>query len=287
MVEFAPSGDGDQYGLSFAGDSFNTAWYLARLQPGWQVDYLSAIGRDTLSDRFAAFAESAGIRTDHLFRHPDRSLGAYMIELHDAERAFHYWRGLSAAKDLSADPARLDRALANADVVYFSGITLAIVHADHRETLFTAIRKAASEGAQVVFDPNMRDRLWPDRDVMCRTITQGAAISDLVIPSFDDESTFFSDPSPEQTVKRYCESCRTGVVVKNGARDVVFSVADQSGSYTPPAASRVVDTTAAGDSFNAGFMAAFFDGKSALDAVATACALSGKVIGGRGALVEL
>ncbi|MBY4892443.1 sugar kinase [Rhodobacteraceae bacterium N5(2021)] len=286
MVEMAPAGAAATYGMSFAGDTFNTAWYLARLAPGWQVDFLTAVGTDSISDSFMSFAAEAGIGTRHMMRRADRGLGLYLIELTDGERAFHYWRDTSAARTLADEEELLTQSLQGADIVFFSGITLAILSEEGREVLFDAISEAQAGGAVVAFDPNIRPRLWSDEDEMRGAIMEAALSSDIVLPSYDEEAHHFGDADPKDTVARYLSAGATSVVVKNGGGDVHFSCGGEAGVFTPSPVEKLVDTTAAGDSFNAGFLAHLIAGNSADEAVAAACAVSGQVIQARGALVD-
>lgn len=269
----------------FAGDTFNTAWYLAQLAPGWNVDYLTGVGDDVPSDDLLTFAASAGIGTQHMTRHAGRSLGSYRIELSDGERSFHYARDTSAARLLASDEEQLARGLAGADIVFFSGISLAILTEDQREVLFDAISDAQANGAVVVFDPNIRDQLWPELEEMRGAVMEAALSSEVVLPSFDEEAHHFGDKSPEATVKRYLTAGATSVVVKNGGGPIHYSIGGVSGVVTPSMVS-AVDTTAAGDSFNAGFLAALMGGGSPEEAVNAACALAARVVQGHGALVE-
>lgn len=284
MVEMAPAGA--NYEMSFAGDTFNTAWYLARLAPGWQVDYLTGVGTDTISDRFMSFAAEAGIGTQHMARHEGRSLGLYLIELADGERSFHYWRDTSAARLLARDEDRLTNSLQGADIVFFSGITLAILTEEEREVLFDAISEAQAGGAIVAFDPNIRERLWSDPEDMRAAIMEAALSSEIVLPSFDEEAHHFGDKDPSATVARYLSAGATSVVVKNGAGDVHYSCGGVAGVHTPSPVAEIVDTTAAGDSFNAGFLASLIAGGSPETAVEAACKVSATVIQNRGGLVD-
>lgn len=287
MVEMAPAGADTTYAMSFAGDTFNTAWYLARLAPGWQVEFLTAVGSDSISDAFVSFAAAAGIGTQHMARHPERGLGLYLIELNEGERAFHYWRDTSAARTLASDEDTLTKSLQGADIVFFSGITLAILSEDEREVLFDAISEAQAGGAIVAFDPNIRERLWTDPDEMRGAIMEAALSSEIVLPSFDEEARQFGDADPAATVARYLSAGATSVVVKNGGGDVHYSCGGEAGLFSPDAVGDLVDTTAAGDSFNAAFLANLIAGKPPAEAVAAACAVSAKVIQARGALVDV
>ncbi len=287
MVEMAPTDTGT-YRMGFAGDTLNTAWYARRmLSDAWQVDYLTAVGTDAISDRMVGFLDDAGLGTEHVARVPGRTVGLYLIQLQDGERSFAYWRSTSAARLLAADPARLARALDGAEVAYVSGITLAILSETDRTTLLLALAMARAEGTLVVFDPNLRPGLWPDVAAMRSAMMLAAEVSDMVLPSFDDEAVHFGDASPAETAARYAGRGCGLVVVKNGAGEMLARQGRTEIRVTPPVAPAVVDTTAAGDSFNAGFLAAQLAGRALPEALLAGAALAGRVIGARGALVAL
>lgn len=285
MVELAPEADG-RFAMGFAGDTFNTAWYLRRSLPkGWQVDYLTAVGDDPISTRMADFFASEGIGTRHVRQIAGGSVGLYMISLTGAERSFSYWRSASAARRLAEDEASLHCALAGADLAYLSGITLAILRETDRARLLAAFAVARAKGTLIAFDPNLRPRLWPDNDTMRRVVTQAASGMDIVLPSFDEEAQHFGDANPDATAERYQRAGARMVVVKDGAREVVLHHDGKTLRHQPDAATIVVDTTAAGDSFNAGFLAAHLSGRPPQQALSEAASLARHVIGARGALV--
>jgi 2-dehydro-3-deoxygluconokinase len=286
MVEMAPAQTAGQFQMSFAGDTLNTAWYLHRAQPQWTVDYLTAIGTDNASQNMVQFLNAEGLGIDDLIEVPERTVGLYMIELSNGERSFSYWRSQSAARLLAADKTALEQRLLNRDMIYFSGITLAILEGEGRENLLAALATARSNGAQIVFDPNLRPKLWADTKTMCELITRAAEVSDVVLPSHDDEAAFFGDAGPQATIERYLEAGATTVIGKNGAGEILYSHDGVAGTIHPKPVNKIVDTTAAGDSFNAGFIAKFPDGDIE-GAILAGCDLAGKVICGRGALVRV
>ncbi|MEO8241937.1 MAG: sugar kinase [bacterium] len=281
MVELAPAGGG-LLQQGFAGDTFNTAWYLKRLRPDWQVDYLSAVGTDAISDAMLGFMAGAGIGTGHVARVSERTVGLYLISLANGERSFSYWRGQSAARMLADDPVRLAAALVGADVVLFSGITLAILTPERRKVLLAALKAC---GAKVAFDPNMRLRLWADRGEMAAAVAEAAGVADIALPSFDEETALQGDADPQVTLARYLGLGAGTVVVKNGGGRMWAGDAAKVMPFDP-APVAPVDTTAAGDSFNAGFLAQWMAGAGLADCLAEGAALAGRVIRQPGALVK-
>ncbi len=116
---------------TFGGDSLNTAVYLARLAPRLiGVKYLTALGTDALSETMLGNWQAEGIDTSAVLRDPSRLPGLYWIQVDETgERTFLYWRGESAARYLirHRDFDRVAAVLATSDVVYLSGISLAIL----------------------------------------------------------------------------------------------------------------------------------------------------------------
>lgn len=287
MVEMAPSGDTGQFQQAFAGDSFNTLWYLRQVAPDWSVRYVSGVGRDAISDDMLAMMQNVGVETSHILRDGSRTVGLYMIALQNGERSFSYWRGQSAARHLADDPARLAAALEDVDIVFFSGITLAILDVPARATFLQALRRARGAGKTTVFDPNLRPRLWPDGDAMRTATMEGASVSDMVLPSFDEEAQYFGDADIAATCARYLGRGALSVVAKNGDGAVGYHHLGQTGTVSPDPVSAVVDTTSAGDSFNAGLLASLGSGASIDAAICQASRLAAQVIGQKGALCTL
>lgn len=286
MVELAPQECG-LYAMGFAGDTFNTAWYARRaLPPGWEVAYLTAVGTDDVSDRMLAFMRAAGVETGHVARRSDRTVGLYMIALEGAERSFSYWRSVSAARGLADDGARLARALDGVKMAYVSGVTLAILDEEGRARLLGALKVARSAGTRIAFDPNLRPSLWPSEGAMCGAVMAAAKGADIILPSFEDEARFFGDASPEATARRYLNAGAGMVVVKDGPGEVVLARDGVRLRHQPEPVPQVVDTTAAGDSFNAGFLAGLLSGGDEADALRAGARMAARVIAARGALVS-
>jgi 2-dehydro-3-deoxygluconokinase len=287
MAELAPAARPGEYSLGFAGDTFNTAWYLARLSPRTKLSYFTAVGDDAISAQMVRAIAESGIDTGQIKVVPGRSVGLYLITLDHGERSFSYWRGQSAARLLAQDTLAVAGAVEQADLIYVSGITLAILDAPGRDVLLDALQVARRAGKQVAFDPNLRPHLWDSPSQMTETIMRAAAACDLALPSFEDDARWFGDADPQATLTRYAQAGAETVIVKNGAGPVLYLQGDTGGVAEVPPLSTVVDTTAAGDSFNAAILAGIAAGTDLPRSIEQACRLAGQVVQGKGALVPI
>ena len=285
MIELASLG-GDTMRKGFAGDTFNTAWYAQAFRPaGWAVDYFTALGDDRASAEMLEFMRKSGIGTSSVRRLPGKAPGLYMIHLDNGERSFSYWRSVSAARALADDSAALAAAIEAADIVYFSGITLAILSPGGRDTLIGLARRARQQGKMVAFDPNIRPRLWTSRDEMLAVISEAAGSASIALPGFDDEAAHFGDGTVSDTITRYRRLGAGDVVVKDGERGTTLAVGDETTHVPAHPAPEVVDTTSAGDSFNGGYLMRLAAGEDPVSSARFASRLASAVIGHPGALI--
>ena len=288
MAELQAASDG-LYRLSFAGDTLNTAWYMRALTNSSRVsvDYLTSIGTDQLSQKMLTFLNAGGIGTRFISEISDRTVGLYLITLTGTERNFTYWRNASAARLLAEDEKALRAALKQADVIYFSGVTLAILSPKHRKSFLSVLRKMKARDVMIAFDTNTRRRLWPSDATMKKAMIEGYKVATLALPTFDDDRAVFGDYTPAETIKRIASYGVREIVVKDGAKSCLVFANNEQTSFLPEPVSDVVDTTGAGDSFNAGYIAARLAEKSPWQAAEFAHRVAGRVICGRGALLDM
>ncbi|MPQ94322.1 sugar kinase [Thioclava sp. JE_KL1] len=283
MLELAPV-EGGTFRLGYAGDTFNTLWHAAQLLGSRaRAGFVTRIGEDKLSGRFLAEMEADGLDISTVQRDAEREMGLYMIELEGAERSFHYWRQLSAARRLADDPDTLGRALSGADLVHVSGITLAILSPEARETLFDAIARARSDGARISFDPNYRPRLWQSPEEARDTCLRMLSHTDIALPSFDDEAALWGDATPKQTLERLSGQGVAEIAVKDGAQPVWYLAEGRTGRCDTPVLTELRDTTGAGDAFNAGYLASRLLGHPVEHAIGMGQTVGGAVLGEPGA----
>ena len=272
--------------LSYGGDTLNTAVYLARL--GVETDYVTALGDDPYSDWMIEQWRSEGVGTDLVVRAAGRVPGLYAIR-NDAggERQFFYWRDQAPARDLFAFPesGEIAARLAGYDLVYLSGISLSLYSAAHCETLCAALDKVRAAGGKVVFDTNYRPRGWPDVATARRVMAELLAHVDIAAPTLGDDIEVFGDADADACADRLHAAGVTEVVVKLDAEGCLVSSGGVREYVATVPRTDPVDTSAAGDSFNAGYLAARLAGASPVAAARQGHRLAGEVIMHRGAII--
>jgi 2-dehydro-3-deoxygluconokinase len=287
MIEIVRGPEGTT-SFGYAGDTLNTTIYLARC--GLNPSYVTALGTDPFSDGMLAFWVAEGIDTSLVIRRPDKLPGLYIVTTDAAgERKFHYWRNDSAARTLFALPGD-DAALGKLSVfplIYWSGISLAILAPQARQKLLDALARHREAGRAVVFDANYRPRLWPNAEAARNAYTQALAHADVVFTSAEDEAPIFGGDTASLIERHKAAGVRESVV-KTSQPGCHIVVAGDSAPVTTeaPPVRHVVDTTAAGDSFAAAYIAARLGGLGPRDAAMAGHRLAGAVVGVRGAILS-
>lgn len=276
---------------SYGGDSFNTAVYLTRCGGGViKTWYATALGDDALSLELERRWAQDGLALD-LVRHiPGRMPGLYQIQVDaQGERRFSFWRDNSAAKayfDVAETPleARSDEW----DAFYFSGISLAILPADGQNRLLAFARALRNRGATVVFDNNYRPSLWPDIALARDCFSRAFAVADTALITADDHQALFGFATLEAAVAAAQELNVFEMVIKRGpAPTLVRSGSSPWHSVPTQTVANVIDTTAAGDSFAAGYLSRRLRGATPEDAAQFGNRLAARVIAHRGAIIPL
>ncbi|MCY4426731.1 MAG: sugar kinase [Halieaceae bacterium] len=278
MLEIAAADQPGLYRRGFAGDSFNTAVYLARA--GYEVDYLTRIGDDAISRDILRQLHREQIGTELVVCMENRLPGLYMIENSaDGERRFTYWRDHSPARELFDLPVSLDKT----GVFYFTGITLAVTRSGI-EQLCSLLESLRGEGCRIVFDPNYREQLWDDRAQARSFHEQVLPYCDMVMPTMEDEQVLWGVATVDDCLSMYRNHGAAEIVIKGSDLVGHASSGDQTISLQ---AGRVqaVDTSGAGDSFNAGYLACRLAGGSMRDSLMAAQTLSARVVQHRGAIL--
>lgn len=241
---------------SFAGDVYNTAVYMKRAYPQLTSGFMSAVGEDMLSREFMSKSLSESLDIGNVAISSQRHLGTYMVVNDETgERSFIYWRSDSAAKYTlsSLSAAQLERIhseYTKTGVVFFSGISLAILMPQERELFWGLLSKMQAEGALVVFDPNYRPALWENVKTAKQEIEKAFTLSDWLMPGLDDFKSLYAMNTVEECLA-FCEQFDfSELVLKQGEKSVHVINSDGHKEFEIVKSTKVVDTTSAGDAFN-------------------------------------
>lgn len=268
-----------------AGDALNVATHLTRF--GRAVDFITALGADPVSAHLRQAWAAEGIGVAHVLTDEGRAPGLYAISVDgDGERSFTYWRSDSAARALFSAPG-IEAALASArqaPVLYFSLISLAVTPPEGRDRLFQLCGKVREAGGLVAFDTNYRPPLWESVGTARAEAERFIAVTDIGLPTLSDEALLFGDTQPEQTARRWREAGVREVAVKCGAAGCLLSIGDTDEMVAPPGPIVPLDTSGAGDAFDAGYLDATLRGVSPRSRALAGHRLAGWVVARSGAL---
>jgi len=285
MLEF--SQHDDIYQLGYGGDVFNTAVYATRL--GLDVSFFTATGDDHYSGYLVDAWNNEGVNTNTVRIIPGGTPGLYIIQTDDTgERAFHYWRDTTSFKQWLEPGSYLDnlpKQLAQHQCVYFSGISLALLADVERTRLLELLAVYRHQGGLVAFDPNYRPRLWQNHAEAATWIDRAYGISNMAFPSYDDEALLRSDSSHDNLMEHIIALGVPEIALKDGAGEVTIFKQGETGKVPAEPVGSIIDTTAAGDAFNGGYLSARLKGAGAIASAEQGCRTAAQVIQHRGAII--
>ncbi len=276
------------YQLSFGGDTLNTSVYLARL--GGKVSYATALGQDMYSQKMLDLWNDENVDTSLVKRIDNELPGLYIITNDDTgERTFEFWRSQSPARRLFEFDGAEDyfKKLAKFDNIYFSLITLSLYSEQALNKFHEFLTTYKANGGKIIIDNNYRKAGWKSPKHASECYKRFTSIATTVMPSFDDEQILM----PEFKTNADCINYYKGVgveeiVIKNGGGLVTYCLNGKVEEVTLSKIDKVVDTTAAGDSFAGGYLAGRLDGKTPHESIQQAHKLASTVILHKGALIN-
>jgi 2-dehydro-3-deoxygluconokinase len=259
LVEMTRRPDGP-YQPSIAGDVFNTLFYASRL--GLRCGLVTAVGDDLFTPMLIERIDDEGIDLAHVQRLAARRNGLYFIE-HDAwgERAFHYWRDNSAATEtlLHADIARTAAYIHDTHFLLITGVSLAVMKSPER---LRDLLERVDGRTTIVLDGNYRPRLWKGALEYQFRIETILPFVDVFLPSREDLELAWRGRDVIEPLRDAAEAGVRTIIMKDAARGCSILVDGELVSIAPLEGVHVVDTTGAGDAFDAGVIAGLLRGAS-------------------------
>ena len=287
MIELR-SIDNSTMRVGYAGDTYNTAVYFRRtaneLGVDIEVGYLTGLGSDEHSADMRASWEREGVA--------DRSIavtgylpGLYTVRVdHEGERRFSYWRSASTARHVFSGTEWVAH-IAGADVIHLSGVTLQLTSAAARAQLVERLATLRSEGVLISFDTNYRASGWQNAAEAARVMDEVSKVATVVLATFEDEVAMHQCRSVQEAAARLAELGVPEVVVKSGADGAHVLVASEAVHIPARRVERVVDTTAAGDAFAGGYLAARVGRQPPVEAARVAAEVAAAVVSHPGAII--
>ena len=271
------------------GDTLNTAIYLSRLIGAGKVGYLSCLGDDPQSQWLRQSIAGEGIDVSTLAAREGGRPGLSFISTDaEGERSFVYWRDQSPFRS-HFDDAEVLKGLDAADTIFLSAVTLAVLLPRGRANLLAALSKRRDEGARIVLDTNYRRALWSDAATARQVISDAAALATLVMPSLDDVCACFDVTGPDAAMREMMALTDAEIVLTTGGEAVLHrpGSSDQATCYALPPPVAAMDTTGAGDSFDAAFLVARDAGATPAKAIEQASRLAAVVVAHPGAVIPI
>ncbi|MGJ8681625.1 sugar kinase [Paraglaciecola sp.] len=284
MVELSQQPNG-QFSMGYGGDTLNTAVYLSRC--GEKADYFTVLGEDTYSQSMLQQWQQEGVGTDQVKICQGQMPGLYIINNDEnGERYFNYWRDTAAAKTLIRNYPEIFKQLTSYRFIFLSGITLSLYAKEDLAQLFSFLSHYRASGGIVVFDNNYRERNWGTLQRALPVFAKMMQHTDIALLSFDDEKEMYGEHTPEECIQRWVNSSVTEVVLKNGQHGCHHYINGETSLIPLLKVMKPVDTTAAGDSFNGGYLAAKLANKTSNQCIAAGQNCASTVIMHKGAIID-
>lgn len=261
----------EQIAMALSGNGGNLAAALGRL--GLGVDLAGYRGADVIGDGFAATLAEIGVGIETLHRHPSACTGTSVIALApNGERSVLFVNGANELFDLDGVP---DAWLRDRRVVSVS--SLFVLPQFTGAAVGRLFARARAHGATTVLNI-----CWPVDGQGLDSLTPALAETDRFILSYDEGRQLTGHTLPERILDEI-EALTRGLVVLTLAADGCCFREHGEFRRVPAVPVAATDSTGAGDSFVAGFIAGLSRDYPPDRCARLACAVASYAVTGPGA----
>ncbi len=249
------------YHRFIGGSPVNIAINGARL--GGRTGVIARAGTDFLGDYLEGELKACGVDTTGLSRDPTANTSIIFVSRTCGTPCYEAFRN----SDYQLSPDMID-----ADMIRKTRLVHSSAFALSREPLRSSVLKvfrlAREMGLTVSFDPNYREKIWPDRHEAMRIIQEAYSYADITKPSLDDAVNIFGPGlSPSEYASRFARMGPSTVVLTMGEKGALLCRDELPTVMIPARRVDVQDVTGAGDAFWAAFLMGHLDGLGGEDGV--------------------
>ena len=273
------------YSQSIAGDTLNFASYLDKKI--FDTSYFTAVGTSDISKRVISFLKKQKIKTNLVSLINSYEIGLYLIENSKAgEKIFYYWRDNSAAKFFFNNQKikKCQNQLKKFQYVYFSGITLSLFDDNNFHKFLSLIEFLKKKKIKIIFDFNIRIKRWSKKKLFFY-FSKTLPFVDILFSSGEDLN-FLKGNTSLKTFKNLIQKYNIEHgIFRNNARLNYSFYKDESYFIKNKIKNKVVDTSGAGDGYNAAYISKFIKFNDPQKALYAASQIGAKIVMKKGAIV--
>jgi len=272
----------------FGGAPMNTIVGVSRL--GVSAGAITAVGDDPFGQFLIGELERNKVDVSQVKVKKGRRTTITFVanEPMSGERTFLFyrkpWTGETADSTLESDD--IDPSyIAKANILHVSGFALS--QNPCRQAIFKAIKCARKTGVKVSFDPTLRVDVWDSIATLRRTYSRALRLSDIATFSKEEAEFIFGTSEAEEAARRALKYGIGIVGIKLGDEGSFIMREDGRTVKAPAFRVKAIDTTGAGDGWNAGLLVGLCKGWDLEKCVTVANALGAMVVTKRGAITAM
>lgn len=261
MVAFTPSAKGalryiPSFSARIAGAESNVAIGLSKL--GHSASWISRLGKDEFGQLILNATRAEGVDCSSVVYDKNHRSGVMFKEMGAHETKVYYYRENSAASHMCPEDLN-ETDFKNAKIVHLTGIT-PVLSKSCEQTVQKAIELVKKHQLKLSFDPNIRKKLWRDKNFepLIREITLA---SDVILLGLDEAEVLFQTKDSDKIFDILLNNNPNAfIAIKDGARGSKVANS-KTRKELPPHPCRRVEPIGAGDAYSAGFLAGVLEEK--------------------------